>query len=97
VTDGIVTLAGVDAGDIDTQAEALAVLAVAGVVDITDVGTAEDSGVIAIEAGGNTYVAYLDDGAVDGTFAIENVVELTGVTGLTAIDLAAAANTLVIA
>jgi Ca2+-binding RTX toxin-like protein len=100
VSKGIISLSGVDAGEIDTLAEWIAVASTAGVIVNAD----DDAvGTVAFQFGGNTYLVESNDATsgatTDGTadVQIDNVIELTGVTGITALDTAAAANTIVIA
>lgn len=86
VTDGIMTLAGDDAANIDTLAEW---------IDAAEVMLDATSGVadtLAFEFSGNTYV--IEQGTDD---AVDNVIELTGVSGLAAVGTAAGVDTLVIA
>jgi len=85
VTNGIVTLEGADAGDIDTLAEWIDVLEIGLVV-------ADDDNA-AFEFGGDTYFFQDNTSATGG----HDIIKLTGVTGITAIDTTAAANTLLIA
>ena len=78
---GILTLFGLNRDRIDTLSEWIEVLEVSGVA----------SGNVAFEFGGNTYLATVSSSSVD------NIVELTGVTGITAISETEAANTIHIA
>ena len=87
VVNGILTVSGDDAAAIDTLAEWVAVATTAGV--LTD-GT-DTSATIAFEFNGNTYV-YEETAAG----AVDNLVELTGVTGVAALGTAAGVDTLVI-
>lgn len=88
VVNGIVTLSGNDAAAIDTLAEWVDVVETAGVLDD---GAAAQTGTVAFEFDGNTYVYEATAGAAD------NLVELTGVTGLAAVNTSAGVDTLVIA
>jgi len=81
VNKGIVTLSGAGVSLVDTIAE---------VIDIFELVDATDT-IGAIEAMGNTYVISNDTGA------IEEVVQLTGLTGVTAISTTDAADTILIA
>lgn len=84
IANGLMTLAGADAANVDTLAEW---------IDAAEVMTAASggtAGVLGFEFDGNTYIVEDDAGTV-------NVIELTGVTGLDAVGTAAAADTLVIA
>lgn len=97
VTNGIVTLSGADAAKIDTLAEWVAVVQTAGVLTTTASGVV-DYQTAAFAFGGNTYVVQrVETGAATDTFATQAVIELVGVTGVTALGAAAAANTIVIA
>lgn len=86
ITDGIMTLAGADAGNIDTLAEWI------DAAEIMLDATAGDASALAFEFSGNTYL--IENGTDDAT---DNVIELVGVTGLAALGTAAATDTLVIA
>jgi Ca2+-binding RTX toxin-like protein len=81
VNKGIVTLSGAGVSLVDTIAE---------VIDIFELVDATDT-IGAIEAMGNTYVIANDSGN------IEEVVQLTGLTGVTAISTTDAADTILIA
>ena len=83
IDDGILTLFGLNRDRIDTLSEWIAVLA-----EVSDVR----SNNAAFQFGGNTYLATISS-SVDNIF----IVELTGVTGITAIDTSAADNTILIA
>jgi hypothetical protein len=94
MTSGIITLAGADKAKVDTLAEWLAI---ANLMVVTSNGTGgDDDDVVAFEFGGNTYVAeYNFVGATD-VATLENLVQLAGVTSITAIGTTAAATTVVI-
>jgi len=84
ITDGVITLGGLDKANIDTLDEWIAVTEIM-MADAT-------AGVLAFEFDGNTYVV-----ESDATDAIDNIIELAGVTGIEAIDTTAGANTILIA
>jgi hypothetical protein len=91
VTDGILTLSEQSATNggsavIDTLAEWMDVATIA----LTDTATTADT--LAFEFNSNTYVVSSDAGDT-----IENVIELTGVTGIVDLTTASGVNTLVIA
>jgi hypothetical protein len=94
VVDGVITLAGADAANIDTLAEWLAVAEL--VVEDAEAGNGDDVVLIAFEFGGSTYVAEFSFEDTGDTAELFNVVKLTGITGITALDTSAAANTVVI-
>ena len=83
INSGIMTLAGADAANIDTFAEW---------VDAAEIMIGASSDALAFEFNGNTYAI---EG--DGFGATDNLVELTGITGLTGVDITAGVDTLVIA
>ena len=96
VTDGVMTAAGADAANLDTLAEWVD----ASETVATAIGTAaaaDTDGALAFEFGGDTYA--LDYTWTNGTttLALDNMVTLSGVTGITDLDTAAAANTIIIA
>ena len=96
VTDGVMTAAGDDAANLDTLAEWVD----ASETIATAIGTAaagDLDGMIAFEFDGDTYV--LDYTWTNGTttLALDNMVVASGITGITDLDTAAAANTIVIA
>lgn len=84
VVDGILTVSGADAGAIDTLEEWLAV------AQLSDTDATAES--MAFVFGGDTYVV-----SINAANAVENVIKLTGVTGLEAVSTVAGVNTLVIA
>lgn len=96
---GIMTLAGANAANINTLAEWID----AAEVLLTTIVTADgatgtgDVGVLAFEFNGNTYVIEGGDAASDGVYVTGNVIQLTGLTGVTALSTTAAANTIDIA
>jgi len=96
VTDGILTISGTDAALIDTLAEWMDVVETSGVVVTTGNGLNAN---VAFEFDGNTYLVERDEtGGVDVNTDVTLVaIELTGVTGVTAIDTTAAADTILIA
>jgi trimeric autotransporter adhesin len=81
ITNGIITLAGANAGEINTLAEWLAVARLMVTTD-TRVG--------AFEFGGDTYVYQENTGG-------DLFIQLDDVTGITAVGIAAAANTILVA
>ncbi|WP_153110561.1 DUF4214 domain-containing protein [Propionivibrio limicola] len=86
ITDGVMTVAGADAANIDTLAEW---------IDVAEIMVAVDAGVagtLVFEFNGDTYV--YEAGADD---AADVVVQLVGVTGIAAVDTVAGVDTLVIA
>jgi Ca2+-binding RTX toxin-like protein len=87
VANGIVTLAGDDIASIDTVAEWIDVVETAGVL----LDTAAQTGIIAFELDGNTYVYEAT------TSTMDNIIELTGVAGIDAVSATAGVDTLVIA
>jgi Ca2+-binding RTX toxin-like protein len=93
---GIITLAGADKADVDTLAEWLAI---ANLMVVTKNGSDGDY-LVAFEFGGNTYVAEYDflNGGTDATDAatLENLVQLAGITSITAIGTSAATGTIVV-
>ena len=96
VTDGILTISGADAGLIDTLAEWMDVVETSGVVNTTGNGLNAN---VAFEFSGNTYLVERDEtgGGDVNTDVTLVAVELVGVTGVTAIDTVAAADTILIA
>ena len=89
ITDGIIELDGADAANIDTIGEWIDV---AEIMVAVDGGGAAAAGVVAFEFDGSTYVV---DAGVDD--AIDNIVQLVGVTGVDALALAAADDSILIA
>lgn len=81
ITDGVIALGGLDKANIDTLDEWIAV---AQIMLEVDAGVA---GVLAFEFDGDTYV--VDAGADD---VIDNIIELTGVTGIDTVDTTAGAD-----
>lgn len=88
-TKGILTISGIDSGKIDTLAEWMKV------AELT-AGAGNTAGdTLAFAFNGNTYVYNLKAAAADMT--ADNIVELVGVTGITAVSATAAAdNTILI-
>lgn len=85
---GILTISGIDSGKIDTIAEWMKVAELT--VKDTISGAAGAAGdTLAFQFNGNTYVYNLK---ATGAVADDNIVELVGVTGITAVDAAAAAD-----
>ena len=102
VTDGILTLSGEDADveAIDTLAEWLDAAGLALASYEAEVGTDDgdiDEYVIAFEFSGDTYVVSAIDGNAADDIAVNDVIMLEGVTDVAAVDLTAAADTIVIA
>lgn len=102
VDDGVLTLSGTaeDRAVIDTLAEWLDVALLVFEANERGVAATGDDfvDVLAFEFEGDTYVvSAIDDENVDQVMAIDNVVKLTGVTGITDVDTVAAANTILIA
>jgi hypothetical protein len=89
VTNGVVTLTGTDASKIDTLAEW---------IDVLETGTVvvdDDNAIFSL--GGNTYLFQDNTAAIAATTTTgHDIIELTGLTGITALGTAVAANTLVI-
>jgi hypothetical protein len=85
---GVITISGTHATQIDTLAEWVKV-----VLAVSGADTAADE-VYAFQYNGNTYVTETKGGTGS---AEEVTIELTGVTGITALGVAAAAHTIVIA
>lgn len=83
---GILTISGIDSGKIDTIAEWMKVAELT-VKDTISGAAAGDT--LAFQFNGNTYVYNLK---ATGAVADDNIVELVGVTGITAVDAAAAAD-----
>jgi hypothetical protein len=95
---GILTLSGVDSNQIDTLKEWTTVAELA-LEDSTGTSLA-DGETVAFEFGGNTYVYNVADGtSTADTVSDFDIVELVGVTGVTAVDVTgtAADNTIVVA
>lgn len=86
---GILTISGIDSGKIDTLAEWMKVAELT--VGAATAGAAGDT--VAFQFNNNTYVYNLKATA-DAT--ADNIVELVGVTGITAVDTTAADNTILI-
>lgn len=84
VKNGVITLTGADVGLVDTIGELKAIFEV---MSGTGVGNATTANVAAIQMGGNTYV--ITDSATDVT---QDIIQLTGVTGITAISGTAGAH-----
>jgi len=81
IASGVITLAGANVGDIDTLAEWLAV---------AQIMVTNDTKVGAFEFGGDTYVYQENVGG-------DLLIQLDNVTGITAVGVAAAANTILVA
>ena len=98
VTNGVVTLAGSDAGLINTLSEWIDAVSVDGVIK-AGASDADSVGVVAFLFNGNTYVVESNDTFDNNTanVSIVTVIELTGLTGVNAVADAAAANTVLIA
>ena len=98
VTNGVVTLAGSDAGLINTLPEWIDAVSVDGVIKKA-ADDADAIGVVAFQLGGNTYLVESNDTFDNNTanVSIVTVIELTGLTGVNAVADAAAANTVLIA
>ncbi|MDC3205159.1 hypothetical protein OBA42_01050 [Paracoccaceae bacterium] len=98
VTNGVATLAGSDAGLINTLSEWIDAVSVDGVIKKA-ADDADAVGAVAFQLNGNTYLVESNDTSNDNTanVSIVNVIELTGLTGVTAVADAAAANTVLIA
>jgi hypothetical protein len=97
VTNGIVTLSGTNANLIDTLAEWIDVISVEGVI----AAAADDDdavGTVGFQFNGHTYVAESNDTFNNNTANINiiNVIELSNLTGVSAIADAAAASTILI-
>ena len=86
VVDGILTLSGADVAVIDTIGEWI------DVAEIVLDATAATAGALAFEFDNNTYL--IEDAADNNT---DNIIELTGLTGVAAVDTAAALDAIVIA
>lgn len=97
VAKGIVTISGSDAGKINTLSEWIAAVSVNGVI-AKAADDADAVGTVAFQFSGNTYLVESQDAFDNNTpnVTIANVIELTGLTGITAIADAAAANTILI-
>ncbi len=101
ITDGMLTLEGADAASIDTLAEYIDAALLVFEVEESATGTDADDiteYAIGVEFGGNTYVitALDSNSSADSVLALDDVVQLTGVTGST-LALVAAADTILIA
>ena len=98
VTNGVATLAGSDAGLINTLSEWIDAVSVDGVIKKA-ADDADAVGAVAFQLNGNTYLVESNDTSNNNTanVSIVNVIELTGLTGVTAVADAAAANTVLIA
>jgi S-layer protein len=91
---GVIVLNGAEAANVDSLAEWIDIAeALAAQVDVTSNSTAYQT--LAFQFGGDTYVVQVKTVDVNGveTSTTENVIKLTGVTGVTALATAAAANT----
>ena len=91
-------MSGSDQGLINTLEEWYNVTKTNGVITKA-ADDADATGTIAFEFSGNTYVVESNDTFDNNTanVSIENIIELTGLTGITAVADAAAANTILIA
>ena len=98
VTNGVATLSGSDKGLINTLAEWIDAVSVDGVI-IKAADDADAIGVVVFELSGNTYLVESNDTFDNNTanVSIVTVIELEGLTGVTAVADAAAANTVLIA
>ena len=98
VTNGVATLSGSDKGLINTLAEWIDAVSVDGVI-IKAADDADAIGVVVFELSGNTYLVESNDTFDNNTanVSIVTVIELEGLTGVTAVADAAAANTILIA
>ena len=98
VTNGVATLAGSDAGLINTLSEWIDAVSVDGVIKKA-ADDADAVGAVAFQLNGNTYLVESNDTSNNNTanVSIVNVIELTDLTGVTAVADAAAANTVLIA
>jgi len=83
VSDGVITIGGNDAALVDTIGEIKAIFEA--------IDTASTADVAAIEMGGNTYVITDDNSNPDVT---QDIIKLTGLTGVTAISTAGGATTI---
>jgi hypothetical protein len=95
---GVMTIAGANAANIDTLAEWIdaAEILLTTLVAGGTAGTAEVLGSLAFQFNGNTYVVEGSDTAGDA-YVTSVVVQLTGVTGITGLSTTAAANVIDIA
>jgi hypothetical protein len=98
VTNGVATLSGSDKGLINTLAEWIDTVSVDGVIKKA-ADDADAIGVVVFELSGNTYLVESNDTFDNNTanVSIVTVIELEGLTGVTAVADAAAANTVLIA
>jgi hypothetical protein len=96
VTNGIITLAGTEKANVDTLAEWIDVAELVATSDTAN-NAADTYSTVAFEFGGNTYILQEKSAQGGDTEATDLVVELTGVTGVTAIDTTAASDTILIA
>lgn len=81
VKNGVITLSGADVGLVDTIGELKAIF------ELLDTNSSVDIG--AIQMGGNTYVL-IDNNAASGV--VQDIIQLTGVTGITSISTTLGAN-----
>jgi len=81
VSDGVITIGGNDAALVDTIGEIKAIFEA--------IDTASTADVAAIEMGGNTYV--ITDNSSNVT---QDIIKLTGLTGVTDVSTTGAANTI---
>lgn len=98
VSSGIVTLAGSDAGQINTLSEWIDAVSIDGVI-AKAADDADSIGTVAFQLSGNTYIVESNDTFDNNTpnVSIISVIELTGLTGVNAVADAAAANTILVA
>jgi hypothetical protein len=99
ITNGIITLAGTEKANVDTIAEWIDVAELM-VVSATTIATGDtNSSVVAFEFDGNTYV--VEESTVDvnttETVSTSAVIQLVGVTGITAISATAGSDTILVA
>ena len=98
VNNGVVTLSGSDAGQINTLAEWIDAVSVDGVI-AKAADDADSVGTVCFQFNGHTYVVESNDTFNNNTPNVDivNVIELTSLTSVTAVAEAAAANTIVVA